>query len=296
MKFAFAALAFVVQASAADPPSLDYDKSRPLAIEEREVAIRDGVRISLFSYASPKGGRADGMLVRPVKVEGKTGAIIWTHSSGYFNQLSDAVLMAHDGAVSLLVDPTGGTQSAEAARDAEVQTIVDIRRAVDILAARPDVDPHRIAFVGHSYGAMMGAVTAAVDKRFKAAVFEVGLLGMSIHIRTSPHPWAAGVRKELGDKLEDFLRVIEPLDATHFVGHLAPTTLLFQSAHLDPGVPDADAQNFFDAASEPKQLKWYDTGHEVLDIQAISDRARFLSTQLNLPSIEPILKAKIGAK
>lgn len=296
MKIAFAALIFVVHAFAADTPSLDYDKNAPLRIDEQEVAVRDGVRVSRFSYASPKGGRSDGMLVRPVKVNGKTGGIIWTHSSGYFNQLSDAVLMAHDGAVSLLVDPTGGTQSADAARDAEVQTIVDLRRGVDVLAARPDVDPHRIAFVGHSYGAMMGVVTAAVDKRFKAAVFEVGLLGMSIHIRTSPHPWAAGIRKDLGDKLEDFLRVIEPLDATHYVGHLAPTALLFQSAHLDPGVPDADAQNFFDAASQPKQLKWYDTGHEVLDIQAISDRARFLSTQLGLPPIEPILKAKIGVK
>jgi len=296
VKIAFAALVFVIRASAADPPSLDYDKNAPLGIEEREVAVRDGVRVSLFSYASPKGGRVDGMLVRPVKVSQKTAAIIWAHSGGYFTQLSDAVLMAHDGAVSLLIDPTGGTQSAEAARDAMVQTVVDIRRGVDILAARPDVDPHRIAFVGHSYGAMMGAVAAAVDKRFKAAVFEVGLLGMSIHIRTSPHPWAAGIRKELGDKLEDFLRVIEPLDASHYVGHLAPTALLFQSAHLDPGVPDPDAQNFFDAASEPKQLKWYDTGHEVLDIQAISDRARFLSKQLNLPPIEPILKTKIGVK
>jgi cephalosporin-C deacetylase-like acetyl esterase len=296
VKIAFAALIFVVNTFAADTPSLDYDKNAPLDLEEHEVAVRDGVTVSLFSYASPKGGRADGMLVRPVKVNQKTGAIIWAHSSGYVNQLSDAVLMAHDGAVSLLIDPTGGMQSAEAARDAMVQTIVDIRRGVDILAAWPVVDPHRIAFVGHSYGAMMGAVAAAVDKRFKAAVFEVGLLGMSVHIRTSPHPWAAGIRKELGDKLEGFLRVIEPLDAAHYVGHLAPTALLFQSAHIDPGVPDPDAQDFFDAASEPKQLKWYDTGHEVLDIAAIGDRARFLSRQLNLPSIEPILKAKIGVK
>jgi dipeptidyl aminopeptidase/acylaminoacyl peptidase len=35
-----------------------------------------------------------------------------------------------------------------------------------ILAARQGVDSRRIAFVGHSFGAMMGAVAAA-DKRFK---------------------------------------------------------------------------------------------------------------------------------
>src|SRR5438309_10365930 len=118
VKIAFAALIFVVNTFAADTPSLDYDKNAPLDLEEHEVAVRDGVTVSLSSYASPKGGRADGMLVRPVKVNQKTGAIIWAHSSGYVNQLSDAVLMAHDGAVSLLIDPTGGMQSAEAARDA----------------------------------------------------------------------------------------------------------------------------------------------------------------------------------
>jgi hypothetical protein len=43
-------------------------------------------------------------------------------------------------------------------------------------------------------------------------------------------------------------------------------------------------------------LKWYDTAHDVLDIAAISDRARFLDSQLGLKPIEPILKAKIGVR
>jgi hypothetical protein len=80
VKIAFAVLIFVVHAFAADTPSLDYDKNAPLRIDEQEVAVRDGVRVSRFSYASPKGGRSDGMLVRPVKVNGKTGGIIWTRT------------------------------------------------------------------------------------------------------------------------------------------------------------------------------------------------------------------------
>lgn len=283
---------------AADSPSFDYDKKAPLDPREQEVAVRNGVRVSMLTYANPAaGGRADAMLVAPVVLKGRTAAIIWIHSGGYYNQLSDAVLMADAGAVSLLVNaaaPAG--EGAEAYRDSMIATVINLRRAVDLLSARPGIDPQRIAFVGHSFGAMMGTVAGAVDKRFKAGVFEVGLLGMSIHLRTSPHPWAAGVRKGLGDKLENFLRVIEPVDAVHYVGKLAPTVLLFQSARIDPGVPDKDAQDFFDAASEPKELKWYDTGHEVLDIRAISDRARFLAKQLGLPPVEPILKAKIGVK
>jgi fermentation-respiration switch protein FrsA (DUF1100 family) len=59
-------------------------------------------------------------------------------------------------------------------------------------------------------------------------------------------------------------------------------------------VPEKDATGFFEAASEPKQLLWYDTGHDVLDIQAIADRARFLAAQLGLPPIDAILKEKAG--
>jgi len=236
------------------------------------------------------------MLVVPTPIKGKTASIIWVHSNGFYSQLPDAMLMARDGAISLLLELSASTENGDAARLEMIRSLTSIRRGVDILMARPDVDAQRIGFVGHSYGAMIGTVAAAVDKRFKAVVFEVGLLGMSIHIRTSPHPWAESVRTGKGDKLEEFLAAIEPLDAGHYVGRLAPTALLFQSARMDLGVPDKDAQDFFEAASEPKQLKWYDTGHEVLDIAAIADRARFLSMHLNLPPIDPVLKAKIGVK
>lgn len=289
-----AALPVSGQPSSGAAPSLEYDAAAPLDLDVKEISVRDGIRVSTLRFANPRGGRSEGMLVAPVQIEGKTGAIIWMHSGGGTNNLSDAMLMARAGAVSAILEPSGAqSMKAEEWRDEMVRSILGIRRAVDMLAAREDVDPKRIAYVGHSYGAMVGAVAAA-DRRFRAAVFEVGLLGMSIHIRTSPHPWAAGIRKELGDKLAPFLEVVEPLDATHFVGRLAPTPLLFQSARLDSGVPEKDAMDFFAAASEPKQIRWYDTGHDVLDIQAIADRARFLAEQLALRPIDPILKAKLG--
>jgi hypothetical protein len=143
---------------------------------------------------------------------------------------------------------------------------------------------------------MIGAVAVAADRRFRAAVFEVGLPGMTVHIRTAQIAFAEGIRQRLGPQLDSALSSIEPLDPIHYVDSLAPTVLLFQSAHLDPGVSDAQAQAFFDAASQPKSLKWYDTAHDVLDIAAISDRARFLAGHLGLRRIDPILKAKIGSR
>ena len=36
--------------------------------------------------------------------------------------------------------------------------MIDMRRGVDLLLARRDVDPRRIAYVGHSYNANVGAL------------------------------------------------------------------------------------------------------------------------------------------
>ncbi len=282
----------------ADLSSFAYDKNLPLDPHEHEIAIRNGTRVALVNFAVTATVRADGILVTPPPGKTKAGAIVWVHSSGVFQQLPDAMLLAQAGAVSLLINAIAPNWDAPAEtwRGPMIDAVVSIRRGVDLLAQRSDVDPQRLGFAGHSYGAMIGVDAVAADRRFKAAVFEVGLPGMSVHLRTAPIPFAADIRKRLGAQLDSALSPIEPLDAIHYVGSLAPAALLFQSAHLDPGVTDEQAQAFFDAASEPKALKWYDTAHDVLDIAAISDRARLLASHLGLKAIEPILKAKIGVR
>jgi cephalosporin-C deacetylase-like acetyl esterase len=164
----------------------------------------------------------------------------------------------------------------------QVQTVLDVRRAVNILSARNDIDRHRIAFVGHSGGALLGADAVAVDKRFTAAVFECGLQGFTYHIRTSPNPFAIEVRNELKDQLARFVSVLAPLDAFLYVGHAAPTALLFQSGRLDEGVTSSDAKALYDAACEPKQLKWYDIGHKMTLPAVSKDRTECPKKELKM--------------
>ena len=106
--------------------------------------------------------------------------------------------------------------------------------------------------------------------------------GFTYHICTSPEPYAVGVRKDLKDQLLNWVSVLAPLDAILYVGHSAPPALLFQSGRLDEGVPQSNAQAFFDAASEPKQLKWYDTGHKMTIPAVTKDRTDFLKKQLGM--------------
>jgi dienelactone hydrolase len=260
----------------------DYYKNAPLNFTQKEMDNRDGVRLSSCSFET-KDGKANGYLVEPTAA-GAHPAIVWMHSNGPLNWVADATLLAQSGAVSLIIDPpSGGGNDAEAFRNAMIDAVVAIRRAVDVLETRQNVDPKRIAYVGHSFGAMMGANAISVDRRFRAAVFEVGLLGMDVHIATSPHPWAAGIRKDLGDKLPAFLKAIEPLDTSHFLPQAPHIPLLFQSARYDPGVPEKDSLDFYNIANQPKELKWYPSGHDVSDIHAIGDRAQFLARHLGLP-------------
>jgi len=277
-----------------------YDRAAPLNIERKELASRAGYRLYSISYALPKGGHMPGLLVIPSR-PGRKPAIVWMHSGGAIRFLGNAVLMARAGAVSLLVGEAEGLPggTAELARDQLIEDVIGLLRAADLLQTQSDVDPSRLALVGHSSGAMMGAVAVSIDDRFRSAVFEVGLLGMSIHIATSPGPWAAGVRKELGDQLPRFLKVISVVDASNYIGHAPAIPKLFQSALQDPGVPVKDAEDFFKAATEPKELKWYDSSHDIDDIAALADRARFLAKTLHLGNIERQLQGsrrRVGEK
>lgn len=56
------------------------------------------------------------------------------------------------------------------ARDMIVQSIVEHRRAIDLLETRDDVDASRIGIVGYSMGGMMTFMLAAVEPRVSAAV------------------------------------------------------------------------------------------------------------------------------
>lgn len=272
-----------------------YDRTGPLDVQMTETAARNGYKLFSISFALPDAGRMNGFLVAPIGPGRKPG-IVWTHSNGAIGFLGNAVLMAKAGAVSLLVGEAEGLKggTAELARDQLIADVIGLRRAVDVLQSRADVDPARVAIVGHSSGAMMAAVAVSIDDRFRAAVFEVGLLGMGVHIATSPGSWAQGVRKELGDQLPHFLEVISIVDDKNYIGHAPAIPKLFQSARYDPGVPLKDSENFFNSASQPKELRWYETGHDVDDPGAVFDRVRFLARSLRLGSVEGLMKEITG--
>jgi dienelactone hydrolase len=74
----------------------------------------------------------------------------------------EAEELARLGAVVIAIDAPFARRSGEPIaftrrdREEQIQLIVDLRRAVDLLRARADVDDDRIAYLGISYGAAIG--------------------------------------------------------------------------------------------------------------------------------------------
>lgn len=284
----------------------DYDAKQPLDIQERSVLERDGVRIIDLTYASPKGGRVTAYLVVPPG-KGPFAGIVFGHwGPGTRTEfLPEAELYAQAGVESILVDypwvrpapwyrgvpnPTKPEQD----RDTYIQAVVDLRRAIDLLASRADVDPKRIAYVGHSYGAQWGAILAAVDRRIKTAVLVGGTPDLAAIWLDNDDPaleqFRAGFSKE---QLKKYVEVNSVLDAIRYVPHARPVPLLFQFARFERFFSQAAMDRYYRAASEPKQVKWYDTGHDLNDIQTLLDRAAWLHEQIGMKPVSAIVEQRL---
>jgi formylglycine-generating enzyme required for sulfatase activity/dienelactone hydrolase len=59
-------------------------------------------------------------------------------------------------------------------RDQTIQRSKDLRRSVDYLETRTDIDHDRLAFYGFSWGGQEGAISLALEPRFKTAVLADG--------------------------------------------------------------------------------------------------------------------------
>jgi hypothetical protein len=118
-----------------------------------------------------------------------------------------------------------------------------------------------------------------------------GWYSLSDLIRTSPHPQIEQERVATPpDEFHAYLAAMAPLDARHYIGKAAPAHLLFQFARTDPFVSVQDGQQYFDLASSPKQIAWYDNcGHE-LNAQARLDRVSFLCGQIAMLPPSPEIR------
>lgn len=287
----------------------DYDSKASLDVRVLKREERDGVTITDLSYASPRGGRVPAYLVAP-KGKGPFAAVLFGHwmmsGSPFKNRrefLEEAVVLARSGAVSLLIDAPlvrpgfveekdemrAQAQSAAASR----QQIIDFRRGIDLLIGRKDIDPQRIAYVGHSYDAHIGGILSAVEKRIGSFVLMAGGFADEEYVFDADNPEMKKLRERIGDdKIRAFFHQYAYDDPVHFVGHSAPAAVFLQFGKEDKPIPERWARRYFDLFSEPKKIAFYEAGH-ALNKEARLERDEWLAERLSLRPIDKAALARI---
>jgi dienelactone hydrolase len=266
-----------------------YDRKARLGLRDRGVVNHHyPIKIHDVSYRSPKGGRVTAYLVEPPG-KGPFAGVVYLHGTGgtRLELLPQATWLAARGAVALVIDSPfarshkpqipSGIPGLHKQRDLEAQTIVDLRRAVDVLQSLPAVDDHRIGFVGYSSGAKSGAILAGVEHRIRAFdLMSGGAAPVTTYTRAAPQKLRARLAAILGD--------VDPL---RYVRNAAPARLFFQDGRLDEVVPRALLLDLFYVASRPKQLRWYTAGHN-LNNAAYADQLMWLARTLAVrgPSVK----------
>lgn len=276
----------------------DYDRKVPFDVREVGRQSKDGVTTIDLTYVSPLGGLVPAYLVVPAG-RGPFAAILFGHwmmkGSPFCNRrefLDEAVVLAHSGAISLLIDAPlvrpgyveekdelrAQAQGAEASR----QQVVDFRRGIDLLTSRQEVDLNRIAYVGHSYDAHIGGILSAVEKRIGSFVLMAGGFADEEYVFDPENANMRKLRERLGDAtIRDFFRRYAYDDAGHFVGHSAPAAVFLQFGRQDHPIPEKLARHYYDLFSQPKRVAFYNAGH-ALNGEARRDRVEWLVKRLTL--------------
>lgn len=261
----------------------NYPRLNLQDVRVRAKRVQDGIESQLLVIQTPFGYRRTAELLSP-QTEDVHAAILYVHwyepgspDSNRSQFQEEAKEMAQHGAVSLLVETMWSDldfflkrMQAEDMQNS-VEEVANLRRTMDLLLSQPNIDPTRFAFVGHDFGGMYGVLAGSLDQRPTHYV---------IMAATPRFPdWYLYAPKLEGEEREAFVRQFAPLDPITHIANLSPAPVLFQFGTEDPHVPRDRAEEFFSAATEPKDVRWYESGHGLND-DATRDRKDWLKEKL----------------
>jgi predicted esterase len=296
-------------AACADPLDASqfvYDASAPLDVHVVSSGVRDGVQSRIVTFASTGGriGRAE--ILAPQQASGMSGGVLFVHwlgdpaTTNHTEFEPDAYALAKRGATCVLIDAMWSTvwwpkdrdwftqiRSTDTDYANSIDQVLDLRRALDLLQAQPGVDRNRIAYVGHDFGAMYGAVLAGVDPRPRWYVLMAGT--------TSFSEWYL-LGRQPADKAA-YIAQMAPLDPLPYLSRSHAQGFFFQFATIDRYITPEKETAFFSATMPPcgyqRGVASYDNGptpcgmilypdadHSLSVPDAMKDRLEWLGQRL----------------
>ena len=157
------------------------------------------------SFKGPGGITLGGTLTKPLNARGPLPAVVTITGSGQqdrdeyiplvgglrvFRQVADT--LSRVGIAVLRLDDRGlGASTGNFANSNTADFADDIRAALAYLRSRADIDPNRLALVGHSEGGMIAPMVAATDPKLRAIAIMAGPADKMIDIILEQNKWVA---------------------------------------------------------------------------------------------------------
>ncbi len=242
-----------------------YDQGIPLKDSVQTVVDTTEFKLFSVSYTSIHDKRVTALLSLPKKATTPLPVVILMHGLGDhkavdYVEYGNSLFLKNGFAVLRIDISDHGDRKNDVydfdltgdykywTRNVITQTVFDLRRAVDFIETRKELDHKRIGYYGISLGGIIGTVFCGVENRVKVPV--VALAGGQLNLLYEENA--------LSSEAKDFVSIIEPLN---FVKQISPRPFLMLNAKNDEIVPPAMSKLLFYAAKDPKEIIWYDAKH-----------------------------------
>lgn len=288
----------VVWAGAAVASELDLatEACKPLALKRQAIThpqVPDALKVEDLDYSACDGKPLKAYLISPVKVApGKQPAILYVHwfdprvkNSNREEFVDEAVAFAQKGGVALLVSTfwsvPGGYYDKRRWQDDYANTLSqlrDLRRGLHLLRTEPGVDVKKIAYVGHDYGAVFGAMLAPYEPDVTGWALSAGAADIS-----SWYLYGSASGVPTGDKLKKYIAQFDPIQPYKLLKKSAAPVLL-QYAKVDEFIGDEQQQKMRSSMPKRSVFKVYDSNH-AMELPLIrAEREQWIGERLLLES------------
>ena len=248
----------------------EYDHSLPLDDTVNKVDA-DGFDLYSVSFTSVHDKKVTGLLSVPQGADKRIPVILLLHGLGdrktvdYIEAGHQYFIEAGFAVFRIDIDNHGDRKKHDYdfnltdgyrywTRDLISQTVFDLRRSIDFLETRPEINSSRIGYYGISLGGIIGTIFSGVDDRVKAPV--IALAGGNLSLMFG--------LEALSDDTQEFFSIIDPIN---FVELIAPRPLLMINAENDEVIDPLTSKMLYQAADEPKEIIWYPSRHRDLPIE-----------------------------
>jgi dipeptidyl aminopeptidase/acylaminoacyl peptidase len=258
----------------------DYLAEHPAAILEKFTFQRQGLNIECRLWLPPT---FDANQRYPLVLDIHGGPNSAFYDAFNFTQQ----VLATAGFVVLAVNPRGSATYGQAFTMAVLgdwggEDYQDLMAAVDLVAARPYIDPMRLGVHGYSYGGFMTSWIIGRTQRFKAAVVGAPCIDLPSMYGTSDIGVSFGELQWNGTRWEAMALAVERSPLTYAPGVETPVLLMHGEADLR--CPIEQAEQYFVAlkrhGKEVEFVRFPDCSHLFLRVGHPKMREEYLRRAL----------------